>query len=460
MNQTLQHLMTMVEEATSELVELHQALVRAPTVNTGALDSGNEIQVCCLLKERFNAEHIPCLILESAPSRGNLLAYVGSQPRPRLLLMSHTDVVPVEDESCWKLPPFSGQLVDGKVYGRGSHDCKSLVASGAMAVILLKRAGIRLRGELRFLAAADEEAGGKYGSAWLATTYPEEIRADWAINEGGGMPLKTPRGLAYLISVGEKGRMEAKFNIRGQSGHAASPWTADNTLYKLAQLLIRLQNYQPDIDVTMSIFQHMHFLGIEETPTRENLDRILAEVKKSDRSLATKLMGHSRMSIVPTMVSAGIKSNSIPAVAGLSCDIRTLAHQDKAYVRRELEEIMKGIDGVSVELDVTASANASPFDSPFVAQLQCATALALGQEDIIWIPSLTVGFTDSRCIRPLGTQVYGFAPLTPDSDTVRPGVHGVDEVSEIDNLILRTKMQVALAYLALDGQRDRSCPAG
>lgn len=451
MNQTLQWVMTMVEEATSELIELHQALVRIPTVNTGAPDSGNEIQVCRLLEERFKAEDIPSLILESAPSRGNLLAYIGEQVGPRLLLMSHTDVVPVE-ESRWKLPPFSGEVVDGKVYGRGSDDAKSLVSSGAMALILLRRAGIPLRGEVCFLAAADEEAGGRYGIAWLAENHPDEIRADWAINEGGGMPLQTPDGLAYLISVGEKGRTEARINLTGRSAHGARPWLADNALYKLAQLLERLENYQPEIDVSLPTFQHLHLFGIDEEPTPENVDGLLAQLGKKDRALATMLTALSRMSIAPTMASAGVKSNSIPALASLTCDIRILPHQDEAYVRRELEKIMKGIEGASLELDVTAIANASPYDSPFVAQLQRATALALGREDIVLIPSLTVGATDSRCVRPLGTQAYGFAPISPDADTVRAGLHGVDEVMEIDNLVLRTKMQVVLAYLTLGAQ--------
>jgi len=229
MDQTLAQILEMVDAATDELIELHQSVVRIPTVNTGAPDSGNEIEVCRLLESRFAREGIASLTLESAPTRGNLLAHIGRQAHPRLLLMSHTDVVPV-DESRWKRPPFCGDIVEGEVYGRGSQDAKSIVASGAMCLILLKRAGIPLNGELRFLAAADEEAGGRFGIAWLAQNHPDQIRSDWAINEGGGQPLKTPQGLAFLISTGEKGRMEAQFKISGRSSHAAYPWRADNAL--------------------------------------------------------------------------------------------------------------------------------------------------------------------------------------------------------------------------------------
>lgn len=146
MNQKVDQLLSMVDDATDELVDLLQSLVRIPTVNTGAPESGNEIEACRLLEERFAAEGIPSLVLESAPSRGNLMAYIGDGPRPRLLLISHLDVVPV-DENRWQRSPFSGDIVEGQVYGRGSDDCKSITAASAMALILLKRRGVPLNGE-------------------------------------------------------------------------------------------------------------------------------------------------------------------------------------------------------------------------------------------------------------------------------------------------------------------------
>ena len=447
----LQQLMTMVEEATDELVGLHQALVRIPTVNTGAPDSGNEIEVCRLLEARFKAEGISSLILESAPSRGSLLAAIGEQARPRLLLMSHSDVVPV-DERQWTMPPFGAEIKGGKIYGRGSDDCKSLVSTGTMALILLKRTGLALHGELRFLAAADEEAGGRYGAGWLAANHPDQVCADWAINEGNGVPFETSEGLAYLLDIGEKGRMEAQFVLTGRSAHAASPWLADNALYKLAHVLQGIEAYDPERDVALPVFQSLPLFGIAEKVTPDNVDRLLASLAHRDPVLARNLTGLSRLSIAPTLASAGIKSNIIPALARLSCDVRTLPHQSESYVRRELERMAGGIEGVQVELDVTAIANTSPADTPFVQTLQRATAVALGREDLCLIPCLTTGFTDSRCVRPLGTQAYGFSPLLPGSERARAGVHGVDEAMEIDNLVFHTKLKVALAYLTLNAE--------
>jgi acetylornithine deacetylase/succinyl-diaminopimelate desuccinylase-like protein len=308
-----------------------------------------------------------------------------------------------------------------------------------------------LNGELRLLAAADEESGGFYGIRWLAEKHPEKIRADWAVNEGGGMPFKTVTGKqAYLFPLGEKGRLEARFTLNGRSAHGARPWYADNALYKLAELLKRLRRYQDEAEINLSVpvFEQLHLFGVKGDVTPENIDRLLDELEKTNKGLARDLKGMSRMSVAPTVTAAGAKSNSIPATATLICDVRTLPHQDEDYVRQELNKLIKGIDGISFELDVWAISNSSPVDSPFVDLMKRATEAVLGQE-ILMIPDITTGFTDSRCVRPLGTHTYGFAPLTPDSDTTRTGVHGINEAMEISNLVFRTKMQVALVYLAL-----------
>ncbi len=452
-DQDLMKLFDMVDEATDEVVALEQDLVRIQSVNTGAPDGGNETEVCRLLEQRLNAEGIANLTLESAPGRGNFIANMGNQAAPSLMFMSHTDVVPVEDESKWDLPPFSGEVVDGTVWGRGSDDCKSLVCSGSMAMILLKRARVSLKGNLRLLAAADEESGGRYGTQWLAANHPDRIRSDWAVNEGGGMPLKTVDGQqAYLLAVGEKGRIEARFSFAGRSAHGALPWYADNALYKLAELLRRLQQYQneAEIDLSLPVYSHLHLFGVAGEVTTDNVDRLLDELEGTYEGLARELKGMSRISIAPTITAAGAKSNSIPAGATLICDVRTLPHQDEAYVRRELDKLIDGLSGVSYDLATWAVSNSSPADDPFVDLMKRSTEKVLGQ-DIIMIPELTVGFTDSRCVRPLGARTYGFAPLTPDSDTTRPGIHGINEAMEISNLVSLTKTQIALACLALQG---------
>jgi acetylornithine deacetylase/succinyl-diaminopimelate desuccinylase-like protein len=176
-----------VDDARDEIVAFLQELVQIPTVNSGPRpDTGNETRACELLQARLEDAGITPDIHESAPGRGNLIARIGQRGGRRLLLMSHTDVVPVEDETLWEHPPFSGTLDRERVYGRGADDDKGDVVAYCMALVLLRRAGIPLNGEAIYLAAADEESGGRWGAGWIADRMPEAIRADFAVNEGGG----------------------------------------------------------------------------------------------------------------------------------------------------------------------------------------------------------------------------------------------------------------------------------
>ena len=447
---TLDNLLRMADGARDEIVRLTQELVRIPTVNHGARpDTGNETAVCELLRDKLAEAAIAAEIHESAPGRGNLIAGLEGQPGgKRLLLMSHTDVVPVEDESLWEHPPFSGAIDKGRLYGRGADDDKADVAAQAMALILLTRAGVRLGGDLIYLAAADEESGGRWGAGWVAENLPNRVRADFAINEGGGVPVHTPRGIVYPICTGEKGRLEVRITKQGRSGHASRPWGADNPVATMAKVVQRIVSYDPEIDVSHPYFRGiLAALGVPQAPNAENIDRI-ADSLSEHRALGINLKAASRMTIVPTMVEAGVKSNSIPDRCRIVCDVRTLPGQDERFVRSELEHLVGDL-GVEIEIDYTAVPNASAPDSPFVEQCHRALELALGGQQVELLPGLTVGFTDSRFLRPLGTQVYGFAPHAPTAVPERTGVHGNNEFIELDTLVVRTKTALALACLTL-----------
>lgn len=444
----LEQLFGMVDAHAEEVVGLLVDLIRFETVNTGVMPTGNELPLCRYVQERLAGEGIAAEILCSAERRGNLVARLpGRGGGPRLLLMGHTDVVPVENPAEWRYPPFSGTVAGGRVWGRGAADMKDMVAAEIMALIFLRRAGVTLAGDLILAAGADEETGGAYGFGWLAEHAPETIRAEYAINESGGGPIPVPGGLAYTIQVGEKGRLEARITLAGRPAHAASAWLGDNAAFKLGELLRRLQAWQPELDVATEIFAHLPaLLGRAEPITPANVDALADELAQVSRQLGSAVRGMSRMTLVPTMISAGVKSNSVPAACTLVCDVRTLPHQDEAYVRRQIAQLLDGIEGASYELSWTAVANASPYDTELTAALRRATAAAAGRDDLAWLPGLTIGFTDSRLVRPLGIVTYGFTPGHPAADLNHPaGVHGTDESCEIATLLFRTKLLMALA---------------
>ncbi|MDQ6671685.1 MAG: M20/M25/M40 family metallo-hydrolase [Chloroflexota bacterium] len=445
----LSTLLASVDAAHDEIVTLLQDLVRTPTVNRGARpDTGNELLACDLLRSKLDPAGIEYEVHESAPGRGNLIARLGPAGGRRVLFMSHTDVVPVEDESLWEHPPFSGAIHRDRVYGRGADDDKTDVVAHCMALVLLQRAGVRLGGELVCLAAADEESGGTWGAGWIAEHFADKVRADVGINEGGGSPVHSPQGLLYPVCLGEKGRLEARITRQGRSGHASVPWRADNPVPVLADAVQRIAAYEPEIDVSNPYFrQVLTALGVAQAPTAENIDRIVDGLQ-GQAALGSFLKAASRLTITPTMLEAGVKSNSIPDRASLTCDVRALPGQDDEFVRQELAHILRGLD-VSVDVKYTAVSNASPGDSPFVDILRQALGAALGSDEFRLLPSLTVGFTDSRFLRPMGTQVYGFSPHHPSGEPTRAGVHGNNEFMEIETLILRTKYALAVAGLTL-----------
>lgn len=453
----VENLLQTVDEAENEIVQLLCDLISIPSVNTGMMPTGDELPVCELLQAKLAENDIESTILPSAENRANLVARLqGGAGQPRLLYMAHTDVVPVEDESEWTIPPFGRTVADGRVWGRGAADMKDMLAAEAMAMILLKRAGVTLQGDLIYAAGADEETGGEYGFGWLARNAPESIRADFAVNEGGGTPLATDKGLAYTIPVGEKGRLEVKITIQGRSGHAAAPWRSENVAFKLAEILKRLEAYQPEIDVSQPMFEHLAPLLGRDTPiTVDSVDALADAMSSENQVLASALRGASRMTFVPTICTGGVKSNSIPGVCTLVCDVRTLPHQDDVYVKSQVDQVLAGIDGVSYSVSYTARPSTSPYDTEFAAAVRRAGETALGRDGIIWLPGLTTGFTDSRLVRPLGIIAYGFGMGHPDVDPDFPsGVHGVDESVDIRTVMLKTKFLVALACDVLQAQGD------
>jgi acetylornithine deacetylase/succinyl-diaminopimelate desuccinylase-like protein len=456
-----------VDNAAGETAQLLADLVRFPTVNHGdghpgkdGVPNGNESPCATFLRDRLAAGGISAAVYESAPTRGNLIARLpgdGRQPEwrlstPSLLFMAHLDVVPVEDPEKWPYPPFAGAVSGGLVYGRGSHDAKSLAACEATVMLLLRRRNVRLNGDLAFLAAADEESGGRFGAGWVAGQphLAAQVRATVALNEGGGGAIRSPKGLAYGFATGEKGRLEVRVHVAGRPGHASAPWRAENALERAGVVLDRIRRYQPALDTSHPLFASLPpRYGFDEPVTPENLARLIEHVQRDYPSVADGLRSASRLTLVPTLLQAGVKSNSIPAACTLTCDSRTLPHQDASYVREEITRLLEDLPWASVEVETTAISNASAYDHPFHSTATSALRLALRRDDVELVPGLCGGFTDSRFLRPLGVQVYDFMPLHPEAEARDTGVHGTNERIEIDGLVARTRFLMAAACLYL-----------
>ena len=452
---TLEELFAQVEAQREEIIALEQALVRIPSVNTGFMPTGDETPVCEYIRDWLAEDGISSEILGRTPDRGNIIACIeGSNSDAGLMFMSHTDVVPVEEEEKWRFPPFSATIADGRIYGRGASDCKGLLTAQLYAMRLLIRNGIQLEDSLIFCSGADEEHGGRYGFGWLAENHPDKIRAPFAVNEGGGTPIDSPSGLTYLLGTGEKGRLQVEIEVKGVSSHASVPWQGTNALYTLQRVLQRIEAYEPERDTSTSLFDHLSVFAIEHKPSAANVDEIIAEIEPENPRFASMMRALSRMTLTPTMITGGIKSNSVPESIRLTCDVRTLPHQSDDYLREQLDSILEGIPNTTYEIDYMAVPNSSSFDTDLGRSVQRATAAALGIDDIQWVPAISTGFTDSRFTRPLGTVTYGFNGSHPDDDPMLSRAHGTDESIGISSLISGTKIMLALAIDVLNGNLD------
>ena len=175
-------------------------------------------------------------------------------------------------------------------------------------------------------------------------------------------------------------------------------------------------------------------------------DRLVAELNVPSPRVGSMLRALSRLVLTPTMMSGGIKSNSVPEEIRLTCDIRTLPFQDEEYVRRQLDEAFEGIDGLEYEIDYMSVPNSSEFETELTESIKKAQAAAIGRDDIQWVPAISNGFTDSRFTRNLGIITYGFSGSHPDDDPMLSRAHGTDESVGIASLISGTRSMLAIAY--------------
>src|SRR5262249_45363441 len=217
-------------------------IVRPDTVNP----PGNETRVAEHLRAYLESSGVACELYAKVPERANLVARIpGTDDGPRLAFLSHTDTV-LADPAEWEVDPWSGEIRDGEIWGRGALDMKGQVAATAVAMASLSREGFQPTGDVIFIAAADEEVGDDFGLAWLCREHPEAVRAEYSLNEGAGDRVELAGRPFYLASAAEKMSSPFLLRVRGRSGHASMPSIADNALVKAAKLIELLGEFKAE----------------------------------------------------------------------------------------------------------------------------------------------------------------------------------------------------------------------
>jgi acetylornithine deacetylase/succinyl-diaminopimelate desuccinylase-like protein len=388
-----------------------QALLRIDTTNP----PGRERAAADLLDGKLREAGYEPEILESAPERANLVCrYRGDGSLPPLLLTAHLDVVEA-DESAWKYPPFSGEIAEGCLWGRGAIDMKNMAAMSAALMRRLQIERPRLRRDVIFAAVADEEAGCDHGSRWLVENHPELVEAEYAIGESGGFSLHIGSSTFYPIQVAEKGICWVRARVRGEPGHGSMP-RRDNAVVRLGEALGRLKPGALPAHPTVWVERFLAAVAAAQPALLRPLLRVfrnpslLARLVKllpegsTTRGFAA-ILGNTAS---PTAISGGAAINVIPAEATALIDGRTLPGQSDEDFLRELSAVL----GPDVELEIIKSAPpvvTDPVDSPLF-EIIC-DEIQIREPEATVIPYLIPGFTDAKYFTRTGARWYGFSPV-------------------------------------------------
>jgi acetylornithine deacetylase/succinyl-diaminopimelate desuccinylase-like protein len=416
---------TLREEVTSLL----QELIRLNTVNP----PGNETAAAELLRDYLEPFGVDCELYARVPERANLVARIrGRGDGTRLLLLSHTDTV-LADPAEWTVDPWSGELRDGQVWGRGALDMKGQVAAAAVAIASLAREGFEPRGDLIFAATADEEVGDDpdFGLSWLCREHPDAVRCELAVNEGAGDRVEVGGRPFYLCATAEKMSSPFVLRVHGRSGHASLPSIADNALVKAAGYIERLAALEPEPSLIPEVEAFLAAIGCPACTARDALD-VARRVDPAAAEIVEPLLA---MTLSPTMITASNKRNVIPALTEVTVDCRLLPGQTQAEAERLIRAWL-GEGDYEIAWRQGQGGTRSPLATPlwdaaesFVAEVEPGARVA---------PICVAGFTDSHWLRDaFGTVAYGFFPVkTMDAELASRLVHSADERAEVDDLEL------------------------
>lgn len=430
----------MASDLQKESIEVLQRLIRFNTVNP----PGNERAAIEYLANYLMEAGLEVELLTAQEGRPNLVADLrGRGSGPTLCYLGHVDTVLADPED-WEHDPWSGDVVDGFLWGRGALDMKSQVAAEAVAAANLAQSGWSGQGHLKLVFVADEEAGGELGAHWLTSTHPEKVRCDMLLNEGAGQVFTVDGRRAYGVCCGEKGVFRFTLTAHGVAGHASLPRMGDNALLKLGPVLERLAGAGESFALTATGREMLRRLG--EDP--DDPGGALAHLEASDLALARLVLEPMLgVTLAPTMAQASLKVNVIPARAQIKIDCRVPPGLGEAAASQRLEEVLgDALADLTVEFTEQVVGNESPVDTRLMECISRWVQRTDAGADAV--PVLLPGFSDSRWFRDTFPDcvAYGFFPM---SHTLlfesAPLIHSANERIDVRDLGLATEFYADLA---------------
>ncbi len=417
------------QELEDDVVKLCQELIQIPSVNFGE-GKGDEKAAAEYVAAKMKEVGIESKIYESAPNRCSVVARIEGRDKskPGLVVNGHLDVVPA-NAADWSVDPFSGVIKDGCIWGRGAVDMKNMDAMILAVVRLWAKHDYQPERTIVIVFFADEEAGGIYGSRWMAEKHPEVFAGcSETVSEVGGFSLTLLSGKrVYAIEASQKGIEWMKLTAEGVAGHGSMVNNA-NAVTRLSEAIAKIGNYTWPQRITKT--SDLFFQKISEISgkpyDKNNLQPLIDEVGPMGKMIGATLCNTTN----PTMLEAGYKANVIPQSASAVVDGRTLPGYEK-----ELLDTVRSLVGEHVKVESLVSD--IPLEVEFGGPLVDAMIAAIKSEDPegIPIPYLLSGGTDNKALAKLGIVGYGFSPLKLPPDLDFTGLfHGIDERVPVDSL--------------------------
>lgn len=394
---------------------------------------GNEEAAAKYIAGILEKEGIQPEFLPVGPGRSAVVARLRSSvlpdPSRALLLVAHMDVVGV-DRPKWTVDPFGGAQKDGYLYGRGALDDKGMLAANLAAFVALKRANARLNRDVIFLATCDEEGGGDASIKTLIAKYWDKFAAGFSINEGGNVVLKNGKVQYVAVQASEKVSVNVSVIASGTSGHASMP-TKDNAVVHLAAALEKIGGYSAPVYHTTIVRRYFEGMAALEdgdiakwirsldTPDRgDHAARVVSEADPMWNSMM-------RDTISPTVLSAGVRANVIPAEARATLNVRLLPGNTITALIAELTKLVND-PHVKFEVQPNAGLAAPPssLDTDFYAAIVKACAEEFSGAPVL--PYQSPWATDSAQLRLHNVQAYGLWPYPITAEDLKR-VHSEDE---------------------------------
>jgi acetylornithine deacetylase/succinyl-diaminopimelate desuccinylase-like protein len=417
-------------------------LIRVNTSNP----PGNERQLAEVLAPHFRAAGFDVKVIQTPDSAKAIVVarLKGDGSKRPVLIAAHADVVGVERDK-WSVEPFAGVVKDDHVYGRGAIDFKGGMAVFARAAMMLAERKIPLARDVIFVAQADEEGGGSYGTSWLAREHWTDIDAEFALNEGGWIMKADDGHVRYVsISTADKVSIPMTVTARGTSTHSSMP-RPDNAIFSLARALAKLSEYETPLSITPDTKQFFTALSRTSSPPMSGYFRDLVgsdpvRARRADAIVSRDPLLHSlvRNTLAPVIIRGGFRANVIPGSASATVNLRLIPGSD---LNAFLATLRKVVGDTSIEMKANAPAYAQTAPSSentdlYRALVAAAHAQFPGAEVT---PYLFQAGTDAMAWRSRGVPVYGIYPYPIDADELTR-MHGNDEKVSITALKQGTEM--------------------